>query len=144
MERRDLLEQTVSEVCVGCFSPIFRSDLGIHRALWPASTKTEVFGFFGGENRLQRVASDVRLELQTAPTSSLSIYLFSFFFVVFFHRWWYNEQEACVSQRSWSSGPPGLAVQKEGGQRLPGYQMEEVLVCSEENSSVLVHQSAGE
>lgn len=60
------------------------------------------------------------------------------------HRQWYNEQETHLGQRAGSSGPPGMAVQEEGEQRLPGYQMEEVLVCAEEDISLLVHQPAGE
>lgn len=59
-------------------------------------------------------------------------------------RQWYNEQKTDLGQRARSARPPGLAVQEEREQRLPGYQMEEVLVCAEEDVSLLVHQPAGE
>lgn len=59
--------------------------------------------------------------------------------ILFVHRQWNNEQEADLGEGAGSARPPGLAVQKEREQRLPGYQMEEVLVCAEEDGSLLVH-----
>ena len=55
------------------------------------------------------------------------------------HRQWHDEQKTHLGQRAGSAGPPRLAVQEEEGQRLPEYQMEEVLVCAEEDVSLLVH-----
>lgn len=60
------------------------------------------------------------------------------------HRQWYHEQEARLGQRAGSARPPGMAVQEERKQRLPEYQMEEVLVCAEEDIALLVCQPAGE
>lgn len=59
-------------------------------------------------------------------------------------RQWYNEQETDFSQAAGSARSPGLAVQEERKQRLPGYKVEEILVCAEEDGSLLVHQPAGE
>lgn len=59
-------------------------------------------------------------------------------------RQWHDEQEADLGQRAGSVRPPGLAVQEEGEQGLPGHQMEEVLVRAEEDVSLLVHQPASE
>lgn len=56
----------------------------------------------------------------------------------------YHEQETDLSQTAGSARSPGLAVQEERKQRLPGHEMEEVLVCVEEDGSLLVHQPAGE
>lgn len=58
-------------------------------------------------------------------------------------RQWYNEQETYLCQRAGSARSPGMALQKERRQRLPGYQVEEVLVCAEKDCSVLVQQPAG-
>lgn len=60
------------------------------------------------------------------------------------HRQWHNEQETDLGQRAGPAGPPGLAVQEEGQQRLLGYQVEEILVRAEEDVALLVHQSARE
>lgn len=59
-------------------------------------------------------------------------------------QWYKHEQETDLCERAGSARSPGLAVQEEREQRLPGYEMEEVLVCAEEDVSLLVHQSAGE
>lgn len=59
-------------------------------------------------------------------------------------RQWYDEQKTDLSQRARPARPPGLAVQEERKQRLSGYEMEEVLVCAEEDCSLLVYQPAGE
>lgn len=59
-------------------------------------------------------------------------------------QWYKHEQETDLCERAGSAGSPGLAVQEEREQRLPGYEMEEVLVCAEEDVSLLVHQPAGE
>lgn len=68
----------------------------------------------------------------------------NFFFFLSALRQWHDEQETRLGQRAGSTGPPGMAVQKEGDQRLPGYQVEEVLVCAEKDIALLVHQPAGE
>lgn len=60
------------------------------------------------------------------------------------HRQWCDEQAAGVSQRAGSARPPGLVVQEEREQRLPGYEMEEVLVRPKEDCIILVHKCAGE
>lgn len=55
-----------------------------------------------------------------------------------------NESQESFSERSGPGGFSGLALQKERRERLSGDEMEEVLVCVEENLSVLVHESDGE
>lgn len=69
---------------------------------------------------------------------------FIFFLFLSALRQWHDEQETHLGQRAGSTGLPGMAVQKEGEQRLPGYQVEEVLVCAEKDVALLVHQPAGE
>lgn len=59
-------------------------------------------------------------------------------------RQWHDEQETRLGQGAGSAGPPGMAVQEEGEHRLPGYQVEEVLVRAEEDVALLVHQPAGQ
>lgn len=59
-------------------------------------------------------------------------------------RQWHDEQETHLGQGAGSAGPPGMAVQEEGEQRLPGHQVEEVLVRAEEDVALLVHQPAGQ
>lgn len=49
-----------------------------------------------------------------------------------------HESAACFGQRSGRVGLSGLAAAQEGGPQLPGKQMEEILVCPEEEFAVLV------
>ena len=55
-----------------------------------------------------------------------------------------HESPTGLGQRSGAGGLSGLAPPQEGGAQLPGKQMEEILVCPEEEFSVLVHRQDGE
>lgn len=58
-------------------------------------------------------------------------------------RSWHHEQETHLRQRTGPAGPPGMAVQEKREQRLPGHEVEEVLVRAEEDVVLLVQQPAG-
>lgn len=55
-----------------------------------------------------------------------------------------HESTEGFSQRSRRGGPSGLASPQEGGPEPPGQQVEKILVCPEEQFSVLVHRQDGE
>lgn len=55
-----------------------------------------------------------------------------------------HESTEGFSQRSRRGGPSGLASPQEGGPETPGQQVEKILVCPEEQFSVLVHRQDGE
>lgn len=82
--------------------------------------------------------------LSKQPRRLLLTVFFNLFFYRSVFRQWHDEQETHLGQRAGSAGPPGMAVQEEGEQRLPGDQVEEVLVRAEEDVALLVHQPAGQ
>lgn len=57
---------------------------------------------------------------------------------------WRHESAPGLGQRAGRGGLRGLASPPEGGPQLPGQQVEEILVCPEEELSVLVQRQEGE